>query len=68
MSIDKNEIANGVLKLTAGKRTRMKAVLQAIEELFPGISIVCVDTNKDTVLFGFDYLDRQESLDNDALH
>lgn len=58
-------IQEGVEKLTDGKRTKMKQVLQAIENFFEGIRIVCVDKKKDTVLFGFDYLDEQEGLSQD---
>ena len=40
----------------------MKAVLEAIEILFENISLIAIDTKKDTVIFGADYLDEQERL------
>ncbi len=64
--IDKAEIAEGVARITGGERNRMKAVLAAIEEQFEGISLVAVDTKKDIILFGFDYIEEQEALNGDA--
>ena len=56
------KISSGVKDLTEGKRTKMKMMLQAIEDNFEDIAIVCVDKKKDVVLFGFSYLDEQEAL------
>lgn len=55
-------IAEEVSRITGGQRTRMKAVLDAIERQFSGISLIAIDTFKDTVIFGAEYLDEQERL------
>ena len=62
MEIYKEEIQKQISDITIGSRPRMKAVLEAIEILFENISLIAIDTKKDTVIFGADYLDEQERL------
>lgn len=62
MEIYKEEIQKQISDITIGSRARMKAVLEAIEILFENISLIAIDTKKDTVIFGADYLDEQERL------
>lgn len=62
MEIYKEEIQKQISDITIGSRARMKAVLEAIEILFENIYLIAIDTKKDTVIFGADYLDEQERL------
>jgi len=59
---EKIEIFRAVRRLADGKRIRMKAILEGIEREFSGIALICVDKDKDTVLWGFEYMDDQEAL------
>lgn len=60
--INKGEIAGNVRMVTQGKRTRMKAILGAIEDQFDGLALICVDKKKDTIIFGSKYVNEQERL------
>ena len=50
-----------VSDFTGGKRTIMKMFLCAIETLFPNVSVVAVDTNKDAIIYGHEYVNEQEA-------
>lgn len=62
MKVNKAEIAGAVKSITQGRRSRMKAMLGAIEDQFKGLALVCVDKARDTVIYGGSYVSEQERL------
>ncbi len=60
----KEEIFREVERIVDNKRTNMKIVFEAIEKKFSDIAIVAVDKNKDTIIFGFEYIDEQDMIFN----
>lgn len=42
------------------KRTNLKILMKAIESRFKGISIVVIDTEQDTAIYGIEYIESQE--------
>jgi hypothetical protein len=62
--LKKEEIFREVERIVDNKRTNMKIVFEAIEKKFSDIAIVAVDKNKDTIIFGFEYIDEQDMIFN----
>lgn len=60
----KEEIFREVERIIGDKRTNIKIVFEAIEKKFLDIAIVAVDKSKDTIIFGFEYIDEQDRILN----